>query len=254
MDFNKRKLLAVFFVMATSSTIAQEISDSLKTSIDRLNQKNGKESEQLVNDALIRAKSEDLTKINEIINSSTYQNRLESYNTTAREMLGLEAKKDFNPTPAEETNNLGDRLVLFVSSSMPTHVLRNYVNDIDKVGGVMIFKGTIGGIDSLMPTVNLLRNIMAVNPSCTTANCDMKQVYISIDPQRFDHHNITRVPALIYEKDMKVQAYCKEGDQGPKAETVAYGDASLAGLTNAIFQRNQDPALKALLNKLRGTK
>jgi hypothetical protein len=79
-------------------------------------------------------------------------------------------------------------------------------------------------------------------------------INISIDPERFSHHGINRVPALIFEQDMKIQAYCKEGDKGPKAKTIAYGDASIAGLADAIYQRDKSPAIKGLINTLRGIK
>lgn len=244
-----------FFVISLFAAVivsAQNIDEDLKNRIDALNQKNGVAKTDLVLDALNRAEDTNVKTIKDILASDSYNNRLNSYNHKARQVLGLETQESFTPLPSEETNVIGDRLVLFVSSSMPISVLRNYVRDIDRVGGVMIFRGTIGGIDSFMPTVEFLRQLLAVDVSCTAANCDMRTTNISIDPQRFSHHGIARVPALIFEKNMKIQAYCKQGDSGPKAQTIAYGDASLAGLTNAIYQANEEPALKALLNTLRG--
>lgn len=231
---------------------AQTIDSDLKKRIDALNKKDGKSQTQLVDNAIKQSQSTDLETVKAILASDDYKNRLSAYNDKARQVLGLEEQETTMPVPAEETNNIGDRLVLFVSSSMPINVLRNYVRDIDRVGGVMIFRGTIGGIDSFMPTVEFLRQLLAVDPNCTAATCDMRMTNISFDPQRFSHHGITRVPALIFEKDMKIQAYCKQGDSGPRAQTIAYGDSSLAGLTNAIYQSNEEPALKALLNTLRG--
>lgn len=239
-------------MLITALAGAQTIDDDLKKRIDALNKKDGKGQTQLVDNALDRVKEADLETVKTILASDDYKNRLSAYHQTAKTVLGLEQDATEAALPAEETNDIGDRLVLFVSSSMPLHVLRNYVRDVDRVGGVMIFRGTIGGIDSFMPTVEFLRKLLAVDPGCTAASCDMRMTNVSIDPQRFTHHGINRVPALIYEKDMKIQAYCKQGDSGPRAQTIAYGDASLAGLTNAIYQTNKEPALKALLNTLRG--
>ncbi|HBU51479.1 MAG: hypothetical protein CL602_01560 [Alteromonas sp.] len=244
--------LLLITMLMTALAGAQTIDDDLKKRIDALNKKDGKAQTQLVNNALDRVKEADLETVKTILASDDYKNRLSAYHQTARTVLGLEQETTTAALPAEETNDIGDRLVLFVSSSMPLHVLRNYVSDVDRVGGVMIFRGTIGGIDSFMPTVEFLRKLLAVDPSCTAASCDMRMTNVSIDPQRFTHHGINRVPALIYEKDMKIQAYCKQGDSGPRAQTIAYGDASLAGLTNAIYQTNKEPALKSLLNTLRG--
>lgn len=250
-----KKYLVPFACLAlTSSVIAENVTQELKDKVNELNLIKGKNKTSMVDEAIKRSSNHDITRVNEILQSKTYKSRLNGYHTNAKQALGLESPTESPITSADETNVIGDRLVLFVSSSMPVHVLRNYVNDVDKVGGVMIFKGTIGGIDSFIPTVNFLRKIMAVNPKCTGASCDMRQVNISIDPERFTHHGIKRVPALIFEKNMKIQAYCKEEDKGPKAKVIAYGDASLAGLSNVLFQYTQDPSIKILLNSLRGIK
>lgn len=249
------KTLPILSLVFCVSAGAQTINHDLKKRIDHLNQLDGQPHKKLVDGALERGEQADLTKVKKIIASGEYQNRLTQYHQTAREVFGLASDDEAAAhLPSEETNEIGDRLVLFASSAMPISVLRNYVKDVDRVGGVMIFRGTIGGIDSFMPTVRFMRKLLAIDPNCTSASCDMRQTNISIDPQRFSHHGINRVPAVIFEKNMKIQAYCKEGDRDPKASIIAYGDASLAGLTNAIYQRTQEPALKALLNTLRGIK
>lgn len=255
MVFKIKKHLIPFIALALiTNAMAETVTQETIDKISKLNSIKGTNKTSLVDEALKRSSDQDLTKINEIINSKKYQARLNKYHTNVKQVLGLETPVDLPPVSADDNNIIGDRLVLFVSSSMPVHVLRNYVNDVYKVGGVMIFKGTIGGIDSIKPTMVFLRQLMAVDDRCTEANCEMRQVNISIDPERFTHHEIKRVPALIFEKDMKIQAYCREGDKGPKAKIIAYGDASLAGLTNVLFQHTQDPSIKALLNSLRGIK
>jgi len=250
----KKYLVLFICLFLTTSVFAENVTQELKDKITNLKSTKGSEQSTMVDDALSRSSNHDLTKVKEIINSKQYQSRLNKYHSNVKQVLGLETPPELPTVSAEETNDIGDRLVLFVSSSMPIHVLRNYVNDVDKVGGVMIFRGTIGGIDSFIPTANFLRQLMAVDPNCTDASCDMRQVNISVDPERFTHHGINRVPALIFEENMKIQAYCKEGDKGPKAQIVAYGDASLAGLANVLFQHTQDLSIKALLNTLRGIK
>ena len=194
--------LICFYYIPTvfSENITQEIKDK----VSELKTLKGVDKVSLVDEAIQRSSTQDISRVNEIINSKSYQDRLNKYHGNVKQVLGLEPLTDIAPVSAEETNIIGDRLVLFVSSSMPIHVLRNYVNDVDKVGGVMIFKGTIGGIDSFIPTVNFLRQLLAKDPNCTAASCDMRQVNISIDPDRFSHHGIKRVPALIFEENMKI--------------------------------------------------
>jgi conjugal transfer pilus assembly protein TrbC len=238
----------------TLSVSAETVTQELKDKINKLTSSDGAKKMSMVDEVLKKSSSQDISRINEIINSQEYQSRLKNHASKAKQVLGLEVTTNLPPVSAEETNVIGDRLVLFVSSSMPIHVLRNYVNDIDKVGGVMIFKGTIGGIDSIKPTMAFLRKLMVVDDNCTAIDCKIRQTNISIDPERFSHHGIKRVPALIFEKNMKIQAYCKEGDKGPKAEIIAYGDASLAGLSNVLFQYTKSPSIKSLLNTLRGIK
>ncbi|GHG07110.1 type-F conjugative transfer system pilin assembly protein TrbC [Thalassotalea marina] len=252
MDIRFFSIILFSLSSLTVNVSAQDVTKQLKQKIHQLNKLEGSEQEQLVSSTLTDAKNYDLDNINKVLNSKKYKERLNLHRSNAKMLLGLSQSEHSTPTSATETNSIGDRLVLFVSSSMPIHVLRNYARDIEKVKGVMIFRGTINGIDSFLPTAKFMHQVMSIDGDCKTPRCKKRNVNISIDPQRFEHHGINRVPALIFEKDMKIQAYCKEGDKGPRAQIKVYGDASLAGLANVIYQRTKEPEIKAFLDLLRG--
>lgn len=252
MDF---KFISLFICLVSFNAFA--VDKALKDKIRQLDKPSLEQNKALVDAATQKADDYDITHVQQILSSPEYQARIEQNNQRALEVMGLSdyaqsLKPDANKE--DDTNLLGDRVVLFVSSSMPMDVLRNYARDLDKVGGVMIFKGTLGGIDSIQPTMDFMRSMLLENQNCDRPDCPVLQANVSIDPERFTHHGIDKVPALIFEKDMKIQAYCQAGDKSDKAEMVIYGDASLLGLAQALHHHGQIPELLPIVNRLRGTK
>src|SRR3546814_14823474 len=54
--------------------------------------------------------------------------------------------------------------VLFVSSSMPISTLRNYAVQLEKVRGVMAFRGVPGGLRKMGPMAKLTAQILRLDP------------------------------------------------------------------------------------------
>jgi type-F conjugative transfer system pilin assembly protein TrbC len=120
--------------------------------------------------------------------------------------------------------------VLFVSSSMPVPVLRSYAAQLDRVRGVIAFRGMPGGLRKVGPMAKLTAEILRLDPGCEGPSCTMRNVQVIIDPMVFRQHAVTRVPALAMIPGDPTQAYCEREDESPRASHVVYGDSALSGL------------------------
>ena len=120
--------------------------------------------------------------------------------------------------------------VLFVSSSMPVAVLRTYVSQLEKAGGVMAFRGMPGGLTKVGPMAKLSAQILRIDPGCEGPACAMRNVQIIVDPLVFRQHGVTRVPALAMIPGDPAQPYCERDENAPVSPHVVYGDAALSGM------------------------
>lgn len=148
-----------------------------------------------------------------------------------RQALGLEPDaekalaKATPPSPAK-----GWVPVLFVSSSIPVPVLRAYAVQLERVHGVMAFRGMPGGLRKVGPMAKLTAEILRLDPGCSGPNCAMRGVQIIVDPIVFRQHGIARVPALAMIPGDPTQAYCEREEDSPRAQQIVYGDSALSGL------------------------
>jgi type-F conjugative transfer system pilin assembly protein TrbC len=148
-----------------------------------------------------------------------------------RQALGLEpaqsealAKAAPAPTPTSWVP------VLFVSSSMPLGELRTYAAQLERVHGVLAFRGMPGGLHRVAPMARLAAQILRLDPGCDGPACTMRDVRMIVDPIAFRQHGIARVPALVMIPGDPTQAYCERDEQSPRATHVVFGDSALAGL------------------------
>jgi hypothetical protein len=120
--------------------------------------------------------------------------------------------------------------VLFVSSSMPLHVLRAYAGQLERVRGVLAFRGMPGGLKRAGPMARLSAQILRIDPGCEGPSCAMRDVQLIVDPLIFRQHGVARVPALAMVPVDPTQPYCERDDESPRANHIVYGDAALSGL------------------------
>ncbi|MBO9579573.1 MAG: conjugal transfer protein TrbC [Sphingobium sp.] len=120
--------------------------------------------------------------------------------------------------------------VLFVSSSMPVAVLRTYAQQLERVNGVLAFRGMPGGLRQVAPMAKLTAQILRLDPGCEGPNCAMRNVQLIVDPIVFRQHGIARVPALAMIPGDPTQAYCEREDESPRSRFIVYGDSALSGL------------------------
>lgn len=148
-----------------------------------------------------------------------------------RQALGLEPAEEealAKASPASAAK--GWVPVLFVSSSMPISTLRNYAIQLEKVRGVMAFRGAPRGLRKMGPMAKLTAQILRLDPGCEGPNCAMRDVQLIIDPIVFRQHGISQVPALAMIPGDPTQAYCERDDESPRAAHVVFGDSALSGM------------------------
>lgn len=120
--------------------------------------------------------------------------------------------------------------VLFVSSSMPTGTLRNYAAQLERVRGMMAFRGMPGGLHKVGPMAKLTAEILRLDPGCEGPACAMRDVQLIVDPILYRQHAVARVPALALVPGDPIQAYCEREEDSPRARFLVFGDSALAGM------------------------
>lgn len=148
-----------------------------------------------------------------------------------RQALGLEPSEEkalAKATPAVAAK--GWVPVLFVSSSIPVPVLRTYAAQLERVHGVLAFRGMPGGLHKVGPMAKLSAQILRIDPGCEGPACAMRNVQLIVDPIAFRQHGVGRVPALAMIPGDPTQAYCEREEESPRAAHVVYGDSALSGL------------------------
>jgi type-F conjugative transfer system pilin assembly protein TrbC len=148
-----------------------------------------------------------------------------------RQALGLEpAEEQALAKVAPAITAKGWVPVLFVSSSMPIPTLRSYAAQLERVHGVMAFRGVPGGLKRMGPMAKLTAQILRLDPGCGGPNCVMRNVQLIVDPIVFRQHGIVQVPALAMIPGDPTQAYCERDDDSPRAAHVVFGDSALSGM------------------------
>lgn len=147
--------------------------------------------------------------------------------------LGL-ASPDGAPSSAPATSNVPAKTwvpLLFVSSSMPIETLRTYARQLERVDGVIAFRGVPGGLTRIGPMAGLTARMLRIDSGCEGPACTMRSVQVVIDPILFRQHGIARVPALAMVPGDPTQPYCEREDEtAPRAAHLVLGDAALSGL------------------------
>lgn len=149
-----------------------------------------------------------------------------------------------------------ERIYIFVSSSVPEEILRNYARDLDNLGEPrisIIMRGFVGGMTKVRPTLEFLRGVLFKEENCNSEKCDAYQGPIRIDPVLFKRYGIEAVPAIVYAKgvtDLTASEGIKDGGEAVDYY-VLYGDSALDGALELIDREVRVSSLKCLLWKLR---
>ena len=147
-----------------------------------------------------------------------------------RQALGLDPREVDAVARAKRLSAEGYVPVLFASSSMPLPILRTYAAQLEKIHGVLAFRGMPGGLRRVGPMAKLTAQILRLDPGCEGPNCAMRNVQLIVDPILFRQHNVARVPALAMVPGDPLQTYCEREEDSPRARYIVFGDSALAGL------------------------
>lgn len=182
------------------------------------------------------------------VNSQEWQESKQAFLRQIASAEGLEGITEDSSELSESSN----RVLLFVSSSMPIRTLRNYARDLEQVRGVLVMRGMIGGLEKVQPTLEFLAQVLRRDPSCEGPSCPMRNVDVVIDPIQFRKNRIAAVPAAVFQRNFDFQTYCEKGhtDVEPSLPSVVYGDAALPGLLREIQKLSADSAITPLINQL----
>ncbi|MBB6117749.1 conjugal transfer pilus assembly protein TrbC [Rahnella inusitata] len=232
--------LTSFGIYAAGNNIAitPEIMDSAQSAISH----QGKELKEFD-----LQKAEDFSqRITSYSQSSEFQLKQNELKSRVYQTAGV--KEDSSHDDGPEL--VSDQVVMFVSSSMPLQTLRNYARDLSKINGVMVMRGTIGGISKIGETMRLTHDTLRADPTCEGAGCKMWKTQMLIDPVIFRVYNIQQVPALIYQPNMHIQSYCDGLENINRASEVIYGDASVNGMLTRLNQLSPNANVHNLIKRL----
>ena len=136
--------------------------------------------------------NEDLKWATELGNSSTkmvWEHLKEKFNEQEVMEMGRGLTIDSEKQPRQFAG-----LYIFVSSSMPKPLLKNYIKETNKYGGVVVFKGLPNG--SFKELTSLIIELTG------TKNGELEQnPSMQIDDEAFDRFNITSVPSIVLAKE-----------------------------------------------------
>jgi hypothetical protein len=145
--------------------------------------------------------------------------------------LGLERPEEAALAGVMSANDGRKRVpVLFVSSSMPVETLRTYAGQLERIGGVLAFRGMPGGMRQVAPMAKLSAAILRIDPGCEGPACAMRDIQLIVDPLIFRQHGVTQVPALAMIPGDPTKPYCERDETSPRAAHLVLGDAALFGL------------------------
>lgn len=153
----------------------------------------------------------------------------------------------------DEWRETEDRMVVFVSSSMPLQTLRNYARDLERINGLMVLRGMVDGMQTMGPTLTLISRVLRVDAACEGGHCRMRKTNVVIDPILFRENGIIAVPATVFVEGMPLQPYCErfEVDSLPRdARYIVYGDVSVRQLASELYRLSKNTRLEPLVKAL----
>ena len=138
---------------------------------------------------------------------------------------------------------VGEKVYLFLSSSVPDETVHAYVGAVEKVAEPHLFlvmRGVVGGLES-KESVQYFSRILKKDPSCrdTKQRCPRYEISIKIASNLFTRYGIDRVPAVVY----------SDG----KSSFLIQGDVALDYLLERINREAGSESLADLIKKIRGS-
>jgi len=188
--------------------------------------------------------------------SDSTQKEIQSYTTKLKEENFKDVLKN---SDMEALKNLsdGERIYVFISSSMPVETIRNYVKAIDSIDDprvCMVMKGFIGDITDVKKTLAFIRKLLMKDPTCNDATCKIFKTEILIDPMLFRLYDIKTVPSIVYATNVFVtDPEQSEGQLSNPDGLKISGDVSLEYSLEKMEEKSHSGTLKSILNKMKAS-
>lgn len=147
-----------------------------------------------------------------------------------RNVLSKSSQSQKESRHAKEVLTKNERLYVFVSSSVPSDLVRHYVSEASNLGSknvIFVLRGGINGLTYLRPTVDWILNVMLVKKECDPEkDCFLYPVRFVIDPLLFRKYKVSRVPAFVFVEGVIIEEEGSEGLDGVKFKRAykTYGD------------------------------
>ena len=226
-----------------------------------------KKAEELSNNIVIpeNPHQEDMGKaagkVNDFYNSPQFKATLSQETERLKSEMFQKPLMDYYPgnkkneERSQAAGNLpqDERIYLFISSSMPSGTIKNYIASVARLNDPnikVVLRGFINGMTKITPTVQFIADSLKVDSLCADAKCEMYPVNIIVDPLLFRRYEISHVPAVVHAKG--VHPTMPEESEGLPGTAVAsnttvYGDASLEYILDLIRRETGSKSLAALL-------
>lgn len=256
------KLIAAFFLFCLSisiNTFAGDIEDIVKKSAENTkqyldsidntsNEYSTEEMNQLIKNAFQNYKTNILPEVEKWKNKIDIDN--ESFKVTFSDNSTL--SKQFT-----ESFSHDERIYIFMSSSVPKQVWKEYAYFIDQFkitnNAVMLLRGCIGDCHKIFPTVNFIADILQ-----RKGTTDIKDKYLAqiwLDPLLFGKYQIQEVPCFIYGNGLELndQTLSEGLQHNIKKEPVVYkscGDWSFDYHLRNLYAQSKNPSLKTIIDKV----
>ena len=168
--------------------------------------------------------------------------------------------KDYEQGEKKTSLKNDERLYVFISSSVPTHILRQYTIAINKLKDpniVMVMRGFVDGAKKIKPTINFISSIITKEDGCNylKEKCNILPVKIIVDPMVFSKYGINEVPSFVYAKGVSViDINMSEGLEGNISLSNYYsisGDAGLDYVLEEFLSETKSKTIEGLLYDLR---
>jgi conjugal transfer pilus assembly protein TrbC len=202
-------------------------------------------------------------KASDLYSSEGYRKKIEQETKRIKSEVfrGLKEYYRDKPNGIKENAKLSphERIYLFISSSVPTGTLRNYMAGIDAAQDpniIVVMRGFIGGMKYVRPTLEFTHALLKKNTSCNLPEqCELYAVNFEIDPLLFRRYGINRVPAVVYVPDIDVED--PAGSEGLEDNAkvsdyhLFYGDVSLDYAIERINEKARSSSLEDLARVMR---
>ncbi len=153
--------------------------------------------------------------------------------------LSRDGAQLLTPPESEGVDRYETQILVFISSSMPDTVVKNYLDQTRKINAAVVMRGLIN--DSFMDTQKYLARVLEKDDSS-------KQPTILIDPTLFSRFGIEQVPITVVTEE-QIQPCKKDFCPAPVHHKVA-GDVSLAWALGLVSRQIDSTSLKEKLRPI----